>query len=266
MFNNLIESSSHTREFKRRGSFFLYTVAAYLLLFTAAGVASIYAYDAQLDEQTEQIITMLRPVDLPSPPKRPDAGVVRPPRNPRGGNTVDERRVAVASINHPEIPPAAISTKPNPDLPVIDGHLTVITGRDRNGEIGSPLDSGPPSTRATTPSVVQITEVLPPPPPPAVKKPVPPIVSKGAITGEAIELPRPLYPQLAKINRIQGAVGVQVLIDEGGKVISAHAVSGNAFLTTEAVRAAYRARFSPTKLSGQPVKVSGLITYNFVLN
>ena len=85
------------------------------------------------------------------------------------------------------------------------------------------------------------------------------------INGEAIELPKPPYPQLAKTNRIQGMVSVQVLIDESGKVVSAHALSGNAFLTTEAVRAAYRARFSPTKIGDQPVKVSGTITYNFVL-
>jgi outer membrane biosynthesis protein TonB len=43
-------------------------------------------------------------------------------------------------------------------------------------------------------------------------------------------------------------------------------MSGHAFLTGEAVRAAYRARFSPTKIGEQPVKVSGIITYNFVLN
>ncbi len=51
MFNNLIESTSHTREFKRRGSFVLFTMATYVLLFIVAGVASIYAYDARLENQ-----------------------------------------------------------------------------------------------------------------------------------------------------------------------------------------------------------------------
>ncbi len=50
MFNNLIESSSHINELKRRGSFFLFTVATYTVLFVVAGVASIYAYDAQLSD------------------------------------------------------------------------------------------------------------------------------------------------------------------------------------------------------------------------
>jgi protein TonB len=55
-----------------------------------------------------------------------------------------------------------------------------------------------------------------------------------------------------------------VLIDENGSVVSASAVSGHPLLRAAAVQAARGARFSPTKLSGQPVKVSGVITYNFV--
>jgi TonB family protein len=65
--------------------------------------------------------------------------------------------------------------------------------------------------------------------------------------------------------RVQGMVSVQVLIDETGKVVSAKAVSGNPVLMPAAQQAAYGARFSPTKLGDQAVKVSGVITYNFVL-
>ncbi len=54
MFNNLIESSSHRSELKRRGSFFLFTTATYALLFVLAGVASIYAYDAPRGGPTER--------------------------------------------------------------------------------------------------------------------------------------------------------------------------------------------------------------------
>jgi len=54
------------------------------------------------------------------------------------------------------------------------------------------------------------------------------------------------------------------LIDETGKVVSASAAGGHPLLQAAAVSAARGARFSPTLLSGQPVKVSGIITYNFV--
>ena len=93
----------------------------------------------------------------------------------------------------------------------------------------------------------------------------PKIVSKGVITSQAISLPRPVYPEIAKRMRIQGTVSVQVLVDLDGRVISAKAVSGSPFLIPEAQKAALQARFSPTLLSNQPVKVSGVITYNFVL-
>jgi protein TonB len=56
------------------------------------------------------------------------------------------------------------------------------------------------------------------------------------------------------------------LIDEQGHVVSAKAASGPPLLLSAAVQAAYKATFTPTLLSGRPVKVTGVITYNFVLN
>jgi len=110
----------------------------------------------------------------------------------------------------------------------------------------------------------QVVVDVDPPPPTEVKRPLP-VISRGVITSQAIFLPKPTYSQIAKQLRIQGTVSVQVLIDETGKVISAKAVSGHPFLTIEAQKAALQARFSPTFLSDQPVKVSGVITYNFVI-
>jgi protein TonB len=77
---------------------------------------------------------------------------------------------------------------------------------------------------------------------------------------------QPEYPAVAKSARIQGAVVVEIVIDEQGQVISARAVSGPALLQQAAVSAARRWTFKPTILNGQPVKVSGAITFNFVLN
>ena len=71
MFNNLIESSSHSRELKRRGSFLLFTTATYVVLFVITGVVSIYAYDAHLEQQAEQLelLTFVPPpaADAPQP-------------------------------------------------------------------------------------------------------------------------------------------------------------------------------------------------------
>lgn len=101
------------------------------------------------------------------------------------------------------------------------------------------------------------------PPPP--KPPIPKVVSGGVLNGKAISKPQPAYPAIAKAAKASGNVTVQVTVDESGNVISARAVSGHPLLQQSAVAAARQAKFSPTKLSGQPVKVTGVITYNFVL-
>jgi TonB family protein len=111
-------------------------------------------------------------------------------------------------------------------------------------------------------SIIQIDSEPPPPPAP---RPILKPVSGGVLNGTAIDLPSPIYPLSAKRYRISGVVVVEVVVDETGKVISASASSGPIQLREVAVQAALRARFSPTKLSGQPVKVSGVINYRFSL-
>lgn len=91
------------------------------------------------------------------------------------------------------------------------------------------------------------------------------IIAGGVLNGSVISKPQPPYPSIAKRAKAQGVVIVKILVDEEGKVTSASAVSGHPLLRAASVQAAYRARFSPTLLSGQPVKVSGTIVYNFVL-
>jgi len=113
----------------------------------------------------------------------------------------------------------------------------------------------------TDKKVVVVSDSAPPPAPRPLLKPV----SGGVLNGMALALPPPLYPDAARRMRQSGLVPVEVVVDENGKVISARALSGPGTLREVAVEAAYRARFSPTKLSGQPVKVTGQINYNFQL-
>lgn len=102
-------------------------------------------------------------------------------------------------------------------------------------------------------------------PPPSLPTRILKPVSSGVLNGTAINLPQPIYPEAARRMRATGTVSVEVVLDESGKVVSAVATSGPALLREAAVQAALKARFSPTKLSGQPVKVSGVINYKFAL-
>jgi TonB family protein len=103
------------------------------------------------------------------------------------------------------------------------------------------------------------------PPPSPAPRPILRPVSGGVLNGAAVFLPSPMYPETAKRMRTSGVVTVEVVIDENGKVISANAANGPSTLREAAIQAALRARFSPTKLSGQPVKVYGTISYKFSL-
>jgi TonB family protein len=87
----------------------------------------------------------------------------------------------------------------------------------------------------------------------------------GGLNGKAISLPTPEYPTIARQAQASGAVTVQVTVDEEGNVVSAQAVSGHPLLRAAAVTAARQAKFSTTKVNGEAVKVSGVLTYFFTV-
>lgn len=85
-----------------------------------------------------------------------------------------------------------------------------------------------------------------------------------SVENSALKLAKPAYPGAAKAVRAAGTIAVQVTIDEDGNVISAEAVEGHPLLRAAAVKAARQSKFLMTLLSGVPVKVMGIITYNFI--
>jgi len=139
-----------------------------------------------------------------------------------------------------------------PDLPTASASATKL--------VMDPADVKTPAGVITT-QEVRVSLEEPPPAPRPILKPI----SGGVLNGTALSLPQPIYPEPAKRMRAAGMVTVEVVLDETGKVVSATATAGPTILREAAVQAALKARFSPTKLSGQPVKVSGTINYKFAL-
>jgi len=142
-----------------------------------------------------------------------------------------------------------------PELPAASNAATKFTS--------TPVDVKAPAASST--QAVPMVDIDSEPPPTPGPRPILKPISGGVLNGTAISLPAPLYPEGAKRMRVQGVVTVEVVLDESGKVISANASTGPGTLRDAAVQAALKARFSPTKLSGQPVKVSGVINYKFTL-
>jgi len=147
----------------------------------------------------------------------------------------------------------------------VAGLPVVMNAGDRAAVAPAPvaLGAAPAGVSADGGPVVR-SDVEAPSRPAVARGPLKPI-SGGILNGKAISLPAPAYPDMAKRARAEGKVEVEVVIDTNGKVISAKAVKGPAALMAAAEQAARQARFTPTLLTGQPVKVSGAIVYNFSL-
>ena len=101
---------------------------------------------------------------------------------------------------------------------------------------------------------------------PEPKKNVTPL--KAVVLGDKLKSkilsnPQPKLPDAARNAKVSGPVRVEVTVDEKGNVLSAKPLSGNSLLQPAAVDTARKAKFKPTLLSGTPVKVTGIITYNF---
>ena len=143
-------------------------------------------------------------------------------------------------------PPAALAKSP-------------VSGGVALGAPGAMPNAAPVASAQTGP-LVRSDDDLPPPR----KAPVRPI-SGGVLNGRAVSLPAPAYPEAARRMQTAGTVVVEVDIDVNGRVISAKATSGPTVLREAAERAALQARFTPALLTGQPVKMSGTINYNFKL-
>ncbi|MDT5062947.1 MAG: Ca-activated chloride channel [Acidobacteriota bacterium] len=174
------------------------------------------------------------------------------------------RRVGPSETNdEPDTTSSSVAATTIPEEPIVrvDKATTKASEPTPSPPPKPTPDPTPPATNARPPVSNSSPTVSNPTPPAAAAKPV----SGGVLNGKAISLPKPLYPQGAKSMHVSGMVTVEVLLNEEGKVISARAVDGIISLRQAAVDAARLARFSPTMLSGQPVKVVGFINYKFSL-
>jgi protein TonB len=245
MFDNLPESSKNRKENKRKSAFFFATLAIYGVALLASVVGAILYFDPAMAGMLD-VQTMLAP---PPPPSAP------PPPAPQ---------LVVKNIPVPEIfaPPEKPKDIPDPTTvkarPVISPVVTGVPGGVPGG-LSTGIPGGAPKGDEPPP---------PPPPPKPTPEPTPkPIqkISSGVLPGMAIKKPAPPYPPIAKAARASGAVVIQVLISEDGRVEQAEVLSGHPLLRDSALQAAKQWVFRPTTLSGVPVKVQGALTFNFTL-
>jgi protein TonB len=266
MLDQLVESKSNAKENTRRSEFMLITLFLAVAVVLFFWTRDLFGKDYGMGADDLSLTTLVAPVPIPEeePPPEPEKKQEKEP-------DVDVRKELIQNImSSPVKPPEKIESQKLNFQQMRENVKTMLGDTNANtGALVSSRDAGVVTSGGqgglSTGSGTEKTGGLDDEgPPPEIKKAPPKMVSGGVLNGKATSLPKPAYPAAARAVRAAGAVSVQVVISESGSVISANAVSGHPLLRAAAEGAARGARFSPTLLSGQPVKVSGVITYNFV--
>jgi protein TonB len=279
MFDSLVESGSHKDDLARKGSFLLGTLVFYAILGTAIVIGSIYWVNASIPDPSLELLTLVAPVPVSNQPEvKQEQKAETKPAATKEPQVSTRQEIAVIA---PVVQSNEVAKETTREVNRSVSRNIVVGNRDFDappsagppGPIGAGTGGGGGGGGVGAGPTIAPTDDAPAPPPAPTPKPTPTpeppkpktVVSGGVLNGKAISKPQPPYPPLARAARASGTVTVQILVDEQGRVVSANAVGGHPLLQQAAVSAARQARFSPTLLSGQPVKVQGVITYNFVL-
>jgi protein TonB len=246
MFDRLVESSRQNPG-RRAGGYLLVTGLIYTSAIAVFVALAVIGFNPVLADEGSFLARMTLPPPVDSLPVRSNP---KPP-------TVLTPDPTFSSLS--KIPTTIL-----PDTNVSGGWPMILSPRVFNTTPG--VSGSSPGGRWTAD---------PPPPPPAPsptpkiapvaeRQPGPNKVSEGVLQGGAIKKVRPLYPEIAKKGRIGGPVQVQVTISEDGRVMEAFILSGHILLRNAAIEAARQWVFEPTTLSKVPVKVQGVLTFNFI--
>ena len=281
MLDNLVESKSNTRNNKSLGGYLLTTFVLIVTMCFSAVLWSLFAKDLGTGRENLDISTLVAPIQVAEnkPPEPMPKQEMREQIN-QTKSILPNRQTNMLQVEESQTAPDKVSVVPNTqkarpagffsisDAPESDGTPGSASGKiggDAGSSIGGIEDDVEESSPVAEPKKVTPPPVTKTPPVETTQKTRPVVKSGGVVNGDARLLPKPVYSAAARAVKASGAVNVQVLIDEAGNVVSANAVDGHTLLRAEAERAARSAKFKPTLLSGQPVKVSGVIVYKFSL-
>lgn len=191
---------------------------------------------------------------LPAPPPPRIVAVVHErPSKPTPTMVQDGKIIAPTQVPETIVdivdPPAG---PVGPDIGVIGG--SGIPGGSQDGVLNSILAT--------------LTKAGPPPPVPTQLKPrtaARKMVGGDVQAAKLIHGPKPDYPPLARMARIQGTVRLAALISSDGRIQNLQVLSGHPLLLKAALDAVAQWRYQPTLLNGVPVEVETEIDVNFVL-
>ena len=249
MFEDALLESSPRRPSARRGIHYLLGYIAESMLVGALILVPLI-YTQALPRQW--LISVL-PVPSPPPgppPGRPTGRPAPPPRH----HTVD------AFTTPPSIPPSISTVVDTPEPPQLDSGPPgpyVEGGVNGSGGGNGCFPGGVPWA----------TQAPPPPPPTPPTAPKQQMVRRGGdvIAAMALYQPKPVYPPLARMARIQGTVVLQAILSRDGTIQDLKVLSGHPLLVQAALDAVRTWRYQPTLLNSEPVEVLTEIDVKFTL-
>jgi periplasmic protein TonB len=194
----------------------------------------------------QQLVSFLVAPPPPPPPPPPAAEVIQAVK-------VIQTDIVDGQLRSPTKIPQKVQmiTEDEPPPSMASGGVVGgVPGGVPGGQMGGVLGGILSSTPVAVPKVAAPSRVR---------------VSQGVVQGNAISQPKPLYPQMARMARVQGAVILQAVISKNGNIENLRVVSGHPMLQQAALDAVRQWRYRPYLLNGEPVEVETQITVNFNL-
>lgn len=199
-----------------------------------------------------QLMTFLAaPPPPPPPPPPPAAPAPRIIRKVSMEDIMKAPTVIPKAIARPD----SAAPPPSSGVGVVGGIPGGVSGGQFGGVLGGVIGS-----------VMSSVAAPPPPPPPKAATPKRIRVGGQVENARLIFQPKPDYPPLAKMARIQGTVRLEAVISRDGTIQDLKVVSGHPLLVKAALEAVQRWRYQPTLLNGDPVEVVTEIDVNFTLS
>ncbi|HEY8561061.1 MAG TPA: TonB family protein [Pyrinomonadaceae bacterium] len=275
MLNQLIESKNHSEENARKNGFLLTTLGVLIAVLMSGWTYSLFAKNFGMGANDFELSNLVAPVapveDAPAP--KPEIKIQKSAAPAPNKIVLKELYTDLANSDTPPKDLRGEKDVVNAqqfDLSrIVRGSQNLIPaetgGRQSDSdETGCGLcENNAGGKEDKEPEDMPKVVVKPSPKPTAEPVKITRPVSLGVINGKAAVLAKPNYPAAARAMGVTGAVNVQVLIDEKGNVVSATAASGHPLLRSVSEAAAKQSKFTPTFLSNQPVKVTGVIIYQF---
>lgn len=201
--------------------------------------------------RTEALPKLRRLTDVPPSPA--PRGVPRPASAARPAH----RPAARQAFEAPPVIPPNVALSPEQPAPPQDRALAGTT---------TPLPAGAIGVPDGVSNSIFTSSMAPPPLPLRLGEPAHPRIKIGGIVQAAklVYQPKPEYPLLAKMARVQGTVRLAAIINKDGTIQDLKVLSGHPLLLKAALEAVARWRYQPTLLDGNPVEVATEIDVNFV--